>query len=193
MSDLSRRQFFRLKPVDFIPSQSSQDDPRSAAESTPSIRPPGALRDEKAFLSACQRCRACSKACPHGVIEHLGPAAGCAEGTPSLDPNHSPCRWCSTMDCIHACKSGALQQDPRSEVAPIGLAQIDLDRCLNTHGILCDACVQFCPSEIQAIALPITTRLPQIDPSLCVGCGLCVYHCEAAPSAIHVTPPPSAP
>ena len=179
---ITRRQFFRLDlPRIFAGLQKGQQD-RTLQRP---IRPPGALQ-ESSFVDRCERCHKCSDACPFGVIQHLGPAAGWAEGTPVVDPNQNPCRWCKEMDCIRACPSGALTFAADGKVGPIGTARLDSSTCLVTEGILCDECVAVCPEDLSAMRLD--GRRPHLDEALCVGCGLCVMHCPSTPTSIHVTP-----
>jgi ferredoxin-type protein NapG len=180
VDDISRRQFFRLTPIDYLKSDSAANQSHLAGADV--VRPPGALASEDDFLAACERCGACARACPHGVISHFGPASGLLEKTPRLEPESNPCRWCSTMDCIKACPSGALRREVNGTVGAIGKAKLRLDQCLNSEGILCDTCVQYCPSEIGAIRM--NGHSPQLDHDRCVGCGLCAFYCDASPAAI---------
>ena len=175
---ISRRQFFRLMPTAIRSSNKSPDNPGDH----PVIRPPGALKDPQTFLESCHRCKACSAACPYNVIGHLGPAAGEEEGTPFINPEENPCRWCPTMDCINACPSGALRFNENGTVGPIAKAELNLDACLTKQGILCDDCVVACPTFVNAIKL--CDHQPRLDSQKCVGCGLCSYYCPALPVAI---------
>ncbi len=162
---LSRRQLFRVKLKDLRTLVKRPD--------LAPIRPPGAL-DEDAFAQTCERCHACAEACPHDVIHWLGPSAGHLEGTPVLNPETVPCHWCEGLPCTAACPSEALSQD---SVRPIGKVQLNLDECLNSHGILCDTCSLICPDNSKAIKM--INRTPVLDEDQCVGCGLCRYHCES--------------
>ncbi|MDH3582666.1 MAG: 4Fe-4S binding protein [Phycisphaerae bacterium] len=183
--DISRRQFFRLGPTGFAErhvGDRRNDEPLC-------IRPPGALLDPDQFLAACERCGKCAEACPHDAIQHLGPAAGAEEGTPYLDPEHAPCHWCPSMDCIAACPSEALSRDGHEPVAAVATAELDPDQCLVSQGILCDDCSHYCPSTIRAITF--AGRLPVLNQDKCVGCGLCSYYCAATPTAIRIVPRPT--
>ena len=111
----------------------------------------------------------------------FGPVFGPLEGTPFLEPALAPCHWCPDMPCIAACPSGALRAPEGTPVPPIAKVALDLDRCLNTLGTLCDTCSYRCPSDIRAIRM--IQRRPVLDLDRCTGCGMCVYHCEAEPSA----------
>jgi ferredoxin len=180
---ITRRQFWRLHPIEalrtVLTGRGSGEDKRSMP-----VRPPGAAADEGLFLATCERCHKCSEVCPYDVIGHLGPEWGSAEGTPVLEPEVDPCRWCASFDCIEACPSGALSMGESGVAAPIGRAELNLAACLVTQGILCDVCVYRCPPSIRAITLQ--GRTPRIDQDSCVGCGLCAYYCAAEPSAIRI-------
>ncbi|NNC87453.1 MAG: 4Fe-4S binding protein [Akkermansiaceae bacterium] len=194
MPGFSRRQLFKLRLGDL-----SREVGRAVSgdggeeEGVPFIRPPGALEDEDAFLDTCERCHACAGACPYDVVRLFGPAFGPLEGTPFLEPAVAPCHWCEDMPCITACPSGALAREDGGAVPPIAKVSLDLDKCLNTTGTLCDTCSYRCPDTIRAIRM--VRRRPVVDLDRCTGCGMCVYHCDAEPSAfeiVHLDADPSA-
>ena len=186
--EFSRRNLFRLRLGDLSELAretigASEEEPDS--EAPPSyIRPPGALADEMAFLEACDRCTLCSEACPHGVIRHLGVADGLLEGSPFLQPETNPCRWCADMPCIRACPSGALAFQEDGSVSPIAKAKLNKGTCLTESGILCDTCSYRCPQNIRAITM--SERSPKLDVNQCVGCGLCAYYCDSEPSSFTI-------
>ena len=187
MPEFSRRQLFKLRFDDLTREIGDAVGPKkdSGESTTPEaqkfFRPPGASAIEEDFLSACERCHACADACPYECIDDFGPAAGRLEGTPFIDPRTVPCRWCEDMPCIKACPGDALQERPDQTVQPIGKVALDLKKCLNSEGILCDTCAYRCPTHIKAIR--IVNRMPVLDLERCTGCGMCVYFCEAEPSA----------
>lgn len=185
-AEFSRRNLFRLKPTDLAQLwvKSRQQDEGAGDQPETYIRPPGALKIDEEFLSACERCHKCIEACPYDAIQPLGPIAGAAEGTPFLTPEVKPCHWCSDMDCINACPSGALSFGENKTVPEIAKAVIDPDLCLVGQGVLCDTCAVRCPTEIKAIRM--RGRAPVLDADLCTGCGLCAYYCDAEPHAISI-------
>ncbi len=158
------------------------------------IRPPGAV-DEAAFVERCDACGACLSACPYGALVVL------ADGRPGVDPAGDPCLLCLDVPCSRACPSGALKPvvDPRR--VRIALAEIEADRCLAwdaprptraaggpeaTPGEACRACFDACPLPHQALRLFGAPGRPDISPSLCTGCGVCVRACPAG--AISLNP-----
>ncbi len=182
MPGFNRRQLFRLRLGDLSREVGrAVGDGGEGEEGELFIRPPGALEDESAFLEICERCGSCAEACPHDVVRKFGPAFGPLENTPFLDPPVAPCRWCAEMPCIGACPSGALRMDEARPLAPLAKVSLDLDKCLNTLGTLCDTCSFRCPSGVKAIRM--VRRRPILDLDRCTGCGMCIYHCEAEPSA----------
>ena len=186
---ISRRQLFRFKLGDitrhFKEDEKKHDAPEKKIQW---FRPPGAIAEEDAFLTACERCPHCADACPHSAITFLGPAEGKLEGSPVMHPAESPCHWCTDMPCIAGCPTEALDFPIETELSslhPIGIATIDADACLLAQGILCDTCAIRCPTHIKAIRMK--DRHPVLDTDLCTGCGLCAYHCEAEPGAIQIS------
>ena len=184
MTKISRRQFWRVNPAEGLKTVLTGKGSRPEDAEPAYLRPPGAAV-ESSFLTLCERCSECADACPHEVITQLGPEAGRAEGTPVLQPETTPCQWCPDFDCIEACPSGALTLGETGVPASIGVAELHLDSCLVSQGVLCDICVYRCPPSIRAISLK--SRFPVIDQDACTGCGLCSYYCAAETTAIRIT------
>ena len=111
------------------------------------------------------------------------PVYGKAAGTPRLDLGSAPCHLCSDMPCIEACATDALM----SEGDRMGTAWIQSLDCLVSLGTGCSVCAEHCPVEG---AIAFAAGMPTIDPSLCVGCGMCHYACPAPQNAIAILPNP---
>ncbi len=183
MSKISRRQLFRLNLSELQRLCTLTHE--SSVGETSLVRPPGA-KPERDFLATCQRCGSCSKACEYGAILPLGPSSGQLEGTPVMEPEKNPCRYCQDFPCIKACPTGALNGPVPTE--PMASVEIHNENCLNSQGIICETCVLHCPPSIKAIKMegPFHARMPTLNPDLCVGCGLCAYYCEQGSAAIEV-------
>jgi ferredoxin len=156
------------------------------------IRPPGSL-EESDFLSLCQRCGLCMKACPTNVIHPTIAEAGMAGfWTPHLIMTLGYCEYTCTL-CGSVCPTGAIKEISVKEKIErpikIGSAYIDRGRCLPWSGNgPCIVCEEHCPTSPKAIYLreelvsaPDEKRqkvkVPYVDLKRCVGCGICEYKC----------------
>lgn len=164
------------------------------------IRPPG-VDDEGEFLSKCIRCSECIHICPTAGLQPVLFEGGLGGlWTPLLVPRLGPCDYSCTA-CSQACPSGAIPlldlEAKRQSV--IGLAVIYRNRCLpwafDTHCIVCE---EMCPIPDKAIRLEevsviddsgveIYLQQPSVLRDLCIGCGICEYHCPMeAQAAVQV-------
>lgn len=157
------------------------------------IRPPGAL-PEKEFLNRCVRCGECMKVCLTNAIHPSLFEAG-LEGlwTPILIPPYSYCEYYCTL-CGQVCPTGAIKRLSPEEKAniKIGTAFIDKGRCIPyAIGLSCVMCEEVCPLPKKAIFFveretvnhkgkKVLVKQPQVDPDLCIGCGICSYKCPVA-------------
>jgi polyferredoxin len=162
------------------------------------IRPPGALLTD--FEELCIRCGECVRVCPtQGLQPSLLEGGWQNIYTPRLVPRLGYCAYdCSA--CTQVCPSGAIPKMTMDvkRVTPIGLASIDRDRCLPwAYDTPCLVCEEMCPLPEKAIRLTTGGEQgqgrrndlprPYILRDLCIGCGVCEYHCPAgSQSAIQV-------
>jgi len=154
------------------------------------LRPPGA-QPEGDFESACVRCFKCADACPNQCIHFHDSSAGLRDAfTPYIRARERGCTLCG--ECAKACPSGALTpfgDDKDSWVAEVdmGTARVNEGQCYSFHGRTCGACYRACPLAGRALKIGLY-ETPHIDPSQCVGCGLCEQACLHLPQAIRVIP-----
>lgn len=165
------------------------------------LRPPGSLAEEE-FLKRCVRCGQCMKVCPtNGLQPSLLEAGLRGIWTPILVPRIGYCELKCTL-CGKVCPVGAITElkEEEKERTKIGTAFIDKGRCLPyAFGRNCIVCEEVCPTSKKAIWLEekeITARegerkrilFPNVDPELCVGCGICEAKCPVRDRpAIYVT------
>jgi len=174
------------------------------------VRPPGALGEQQ-FLSACIKCNQCARACPTGVIQPAADQTGW-EGlwTPVMDYKLGYCEYNCTA-CGAACPTGAIrplgldEKQGRGEFAQagpirLGTAFVNRGRCLPWSTLTpCIVCQEVCPVSPKAIYLErvrlinrqgktVWVQRPWVDPSRCIGCGICSHKCPVIDSpAIYVT------
>lgn len=153
MADISRRQFLR---GDF-----------SGRNTVP--RPPWALA-EAAFIAACTRCRDCIDACPQHIL------VTDKDARPTVDFGRGECTFCGK--CVEACQPRALEK--REDAPPWQLRAQIQNNCLAKSNVVCRACGDAC--TVQAIRFRPTVMAaaqPEVDNSLCTGCGACCAPCPA--------------
>lgn len=178
--------------------------PPARREYAYAIRPPGATTD---FLSRCIRCGECVRVCPTGGLQATGIETGIASlWTPNLVPRLGYCDY-SCNACGQVCPTGAIPllslAQKRERV--VGTAYLDTNRCLPYAAATpCIVCQEMCPLSPKAISLQeakltktdgqtVTLQRPILDPSRCIGCGICEYQCpQSGPAAIRVYVPTKA-
>jgi ferredoxin len=174
------------------------------------IRPPGSVKED-GFLERCIKCDQCIRVCPTNVLQPTIMEAG-LEGfwTPILNMKTGYCELNCTL-CGQVCPTGAIQRvtieekngrGDFAEQGPIklGTAFYDRGRCLPwAMETPCVVCEEVCPTSPKAIysrevtirkrdGNKITLRRPYVDPSLCIGCGICEHECPVKDhAAIRVT------
>ena len=139
------------------------------------LRPPGALKQEVAFIKACIGCGLCGEVCPPQCIKFHLNDGGASANTPYIDAAEKACTLCNK--CMEVCPTEALTKMPRTEIN-MGVAQIDRAACYPwvDQGI-CGACVAICPLGTKAISFKEWNQYKPLVHKACVGCGLCVEIC----------------
>ncbi len=158
------------------------------AEGSP-ISPPGSGSHER-FHGLCVACSSCVKACPAGIIRPSlttwGPSG---VFQPHLDYDFGYCQY-ECRACTAACPTGAIEPlslEAKKRVQ-IGLASFRKNSCIVVkNGTSCGACAEHCPTQA-AHMVPYGQGLsiPEVDASLCIGCGACHFACPATPKAMVV-------
>lgn len=172
------------------------------------IRPPGSL-PEREFQARCIKCAACMRVCPTNVLQPALLESG-LEGlwTPILINQIGYCEQNCVL-CGQVCPTGAIQRisvaektgaPPFDKPIKLGTAFYDHGRCLPwAMHIECIVCEEMCPTSPKAIwykkvEIPnrdggtVTLKQPYVDPTLCIGCGICETKCPVEDkAAIRVT------
>jgi len=159
------------------------------------IRPPGAILTE--FEEKCMRCGECVRVCPtQGLQPSLIEGGWQNLFTPRLVPRLGYCSY-NCDACVRTCPTGAIPPLSKEEkqATRIGLASINTDRCLPwAYDTLCSVCEEMCPLPQKAISLEeveviaadggsMTIFRPRVHRDLCIGCGVCEYHCPVGGDA----------
>lgn len=153
------------------------------------LRPPGALKPDADFISACIGCGLCGEICPPSCILFHQRDGGDAVNIPYIDPVNKACILCDK--CMEACPTEALTLIAHTEI-DMGLAEIDQTACYPwvDRGI-CGACVGICPMGEEAIGFELWNQYRPVIRDGCVGCGVCVEVCPHPSKPIWVKPRPA--
>jgi ferredoxin len=163
---------------------------RRSTDNIKAITPPGSISLDN-LKYHCTACHACVANCPSEVLR---PAIGeyGLDGfmLPVLDYNKSFCNY-ECIICSTVCPNGAIQLLTKEEkvVTQIGKATFKHERCIVvTDETDCGACDEHCPVKaIRMVPFHDSLLVPELDTTLCIGCGGCEYICPARPhKAIYV-------
>jgi MauM/NapG family ferredoxin protein len=187
--DPTRRQVLAAMGASVVGVALAGVEPIALRQPATMIRPPGA--DLTDFSALCIRCGACVRVCPtQGLQPSLFEGGVQNVLTPRLVPRLGYCSF-SCNACGQVCPTGAippLKVEEKQQVV-MGLARIDRDRCLPwAYDVPCIVCEESCPVADKAIRLEevevvnaqgetVLLQRPRILKGLCIGCGICEYHC----------------
>ena len=154
------------------------------------VSPPGSGSHGN-FTKRCVACMACTAACPAGIIRpSLGEWGARGLFQPVLDYEKGYCQY-SCNACGKACPTGAiipllLEEKQRTS---IGKARFLRRNCIvRKYGTACGACSEHCPTQaMHMVPFRGSLTIPELDPSLCLGCGACESVCPAEPKAAIVS------
>ena len=154
-------------------------------ENPKAIAPPGAQSIDH-LKQYCTGCHACIARCPSKVIR----PALCEYGLdgvmmPVMDYRHAFCNYTCT-ECSQVCPNGALLPltEDHKKTTKIGKAAFKAENCI---GLLdetdCGACDEHCTTKaVHMVDFRDGLLIPEVDPTLCIGCGGCEYICPGRPS-----------
>ncbi len=173
---------------------SKKDDTIAAAASSRDeklpVSPPGS-KSRGNFTKKCVACTACVAACPAGIIRpSLGEWGAAGLFQPVLDYRRGYCQYGCTA-CGDACPTGAIEslEPEEKQLVSIGKARFMRRNCIvRKYGTACGACSEHCPTQaMRMVPFRGGLTIPELDPSICLGCGACEYACPAEPKAVTVS------
>lgn len=190
--DFSKRAWMQSVFAGVTLSGLSQIGYKNAVKNDYRIRPPGAVPEDK-FLDRCIRCGECIRVCSTSGrgLQFTGIEFGWEGlGTPQLLTPQGYCEYNCNL-CGQVCPTQAIQKLPLAEKQDtrMGTAHFDKTRCIPWYyGEDCLVCEEHCPLPDKAIKFvektvatidgqENTVKLPYVDESLCIGCGICTTSC----------------
>jgi ferredoxin-type protein NapF len=144
----------------------------------PVIRPPGSINFDE-FNLLCIRCGSCIKSCPTNILER-NTDFGLSMLTPVVRFHNGYCLE-SCNNCSRVCPTGSITSFSikSKKDLKMGRCLLNLKDCLLIHGKECGKCRTAC--SYHAINLVHTTdhlnSIPELNDTLCVGCGACLVIC----------------
>jgi len=202
-TDSSKREFV-IKSVAFVAgitglSKIASAQEKSAGSRKPSVltelkthpvSPPGSLSIEH-FTEHCTACQLCVSACPSHVLKPSVTEYGILGFMqPHMDYHASYCNYECTV-CTEVCPTKAIQPltVEQKKVTQIGKVHFIRENCIvYTDNTACAACNEHCPTQaVKMVPYKGDLNIPQVDTSICIGCGACEHACPARPyRAIYV-------
>jgi ferredoxin len=153
------------------------------------VTPPGA-RGQARFNSLCTACHLCVSACPTQVLQptyFLYGLTGFLQ--PRMDYITSFCNFECVL-CGEVCPTGAILpvQPEEKKLLQLGKSYFVKENCIvYTKDTICGACSEHCPTKaVQMVPYKEKLNIPEVNNSICVGCGACEFACPTDPKSIYV-------
>ena len=153
------------------------------------VTPPGALGQAR-FNSLCTACHLCVTACPTQVLQptyFLYGLSGFLQ--PRMDYITNFCNFECTL-CGEVCPTGAILPVTGEEkkLLQLGKSYFVKENCIvYTKDTICGACSEHCPTKaVHMVPYKEKLNIPEVNNSICVGCGACEYACPTDPKSIYV-------
>lgn len=153
------------------------------------VTPPGAKSQER-FNSLCTACHLCVSACPTQVLQptyFLYGLSGFLQ--PRMDYITNFCNFECTL-CGEVCPTGAILpvSGEEKKLLQLGKSYFVKENCIvYTKDTICGACSEHCPTKaVQMVPYKEKLNIPEVNNTICVGCGACEYACPTDPKSIYV-------
>lgn len=148
------------------------------------IAPPG-VGDLARFNDRCTACHLCVSACSYNVLQPAFLEYGLSGLLqPHLDYATGYCSY-ECNRCGQVCPTGAIRplDLPTKRQTVLGVAHFVRANCIvYTDHTPCGLCNEYCPTQaVRMIVQADGLLLPQVQESLCIGCGSCENACPARP------------
>ncbi len=154
------------------------------------VMPPGS-GDFESFNAKCTACSLCISICPTNVLRPSLKEYGIwGMMQPVMNYGKGFCDY-DCAACSEVCPTNALSllTVEAKKSTQIGISHFIKDNCIvKIEKTACGACSESCPTKaVYLIPYEGNLLIPEVDPSLCIGCGHCEYSCPMTPyKAIYV-------
>lgn len=144
------------------------------------VAPPGA-KSIQHLKDRCVSCHLCISSCPTKVLQPSTFDYGFTGLLlPKMNYQVNFCNFECTK-CGEVCPTGAIVHLPQEEkkLTQIGKVELRLKHCIvKSEGTACGSCSEHCPTQaVKMIPYKEDLTIPEIDQTICIGCGACEYAC----------------